>query len=48
VLMELFSEGNVALVVNEDLHLQGILTKMDLVEVLGRSFEREGAELTSS
>ena len=48
VLMELFADGNVALLVDESQRLQGILTKMDLVEVLGRSFEREGAELTSS
>ena len=34
-LMSIFGEGNVALVVDDEHHLKGILTKMDLVEVLG-------------
>jgi cystathionine beta-synthase len=39
VLTELFSEGNVGLVVDDEMHLRGILTKMDLVERLTASIE---------
>ena len=45
-LTEVFADGLVALVVDDENRLLGVFTKMDLVDHLSRSFERESAELT--